>query len=242
MLSYIRQAAMPCRPSTAIRFNEGFTMKCLHKLLFVVLPCAMLVAAPVFADPPHGRGHGRPDKHWKQDDDHGRGHGFARGGGPPPWAPAHGYRRQQGEVYGSKYVSLPANVETGSCNRELIGQVIGGATGGLVGSQIGDGTGRLIAVAAGTVVGAVIGGEIGRSMDESDRLCVDQALEHAPDGSRIRWNDEGRQYTVTPQDTQQGNDGQYCREYQMETEVGGRTEQVHGRACRQPDGAWKIVS
>jgi surface antigen len=218
--------------------REDFDMNGLRKLLFVVLPCAMLVAAPVSADPPHGRGKGPPaaKHHWKK----GGGEHHARGfsGGPPPWAPAHGYRRKQGE----EYVSVPVNIQTGSCNRELIGQILGGATGGLVGSQIGDGTGRLIAVAAGTVVGAVIGGEIGRSMDKTDRLCVDQALEHAPDGSRIRWNDDGRQYTVTPQGTRQNDEGQYCREYQMETEIGGRTQQAHGRACRQPDGAWKIVS
>ena len=220
-------------------------MKPLRKLLFVVLPCAMLVAAPAFAGPPHGKGHGHgaAKHHWKQsryDDDHGRGYA---GGGPPPWAPAHGYRRKHdGDYHHRDYTSVPVNLQTGSCNRELIGQILGGATGAAVGSQIGDGTGRLIAVATGTVVGAVIGGEIGRSMDRTDRLCVDQALEHAPDGTRIKWNDDGRQYSVTPQATRQTDDGRYCREYQMETEVGGRPRQVYGRACRQPDGAWQIAS
>ena len=35
--------------------------------------------------------------------------------------------------------------------------------------------------------------------------------------------------------------GQYCREYQQTITVGGKTEQGYGRACRQPDGSWRIV-
>ncbi len=34
----------------------------------------------------------------------------------------------------------------------------------------------------------------------------------------------------------------YCREYQRNVTVGHRVEQSYGTACRQPDGAWKIVS
>jgi len=79
-------------------------------------------------------------------------------------------------------------------------------------------------------------------MDRTDKLCVDQALENAPDGTKIHWNDNDRQYTVTPQNTQQNADGQYCREYQTETQVGGKTQNMYGKACRQPDGSWKIVS
>jgi surface antigen len=39
----------------------------------------------------------------------------------------------------------------------------------------------------------------------------------------------------------QDNRGQYCREFTQSVTVGGKTEQAFGRACRQPDGAWKIV-
>mgnify|MGYP003386597244 CR=1 FL=1 len=34
----------------------------------------------------------------------------------------------------------------------------------------------------------------------------------------------------------------YCREYQRNVTVGNRNEQSYGTACRQPDGAWKVVS
>ncbi len=35
--------------------------------------------------------------------------------------------------------------------------------------------------------------------------------------------------------------GQYCREFQQTIVVGGQQQQGYGRACRQPDGSWKIV-
>ena len=34
----------------------------------------------------------------------------------------------------------------------------------------------------------------------------------------------------------------YCREYQRSVTVGNHLEQSYGTACRQPDGAWKVVS
>lgn len=163
--------------------------------------------------------------------------------GPPPWAPAHGYRRNHHEHYRDYgLTAVPVDITIGQCNREVMGQVLGATIGGLAGSQIGDGTGRLIAVAAGTLAGMVIGGEIGRSLDKADQLCIDQALEHAPDGSSIRWNDADRQYTVTPKTTLQEEDGRYCREYLMDAAVAGSTQQVFGKACRQPDGSWQLLS
>jgi len=161
------------------------------------------------------------------------------GNGPPPWAPAHGYRRNHYRDYG--LAAMPIDIGAGRCNREIIGQILGGAVGGLAGSEIGDGTGRLIAVAAGTLAGVIIGGEIGRSMDRADQLCIDQTLEHAPDGGRIIWNDEATQYSVTPRETFQDNDGRYCREYTMDVIIQGQTEQAYGKACRQQDGSWQMV-
>jgi hypothetical protein len=34
----------------------------------------------------------------------------------------------------------------------------------------------------------------------------------------------------------------YCREFQTTTLVNGQPQPSYGTACRQPDGAWKIVS
>ena len=159
---------------------------------------------------------------------------------PPPWAPAHGHRYGDG---GQQLGRLPLDLGTGRCNRELLGSLLGAAAGGLAGSRIGDGRGQLAAVAGGTLLGFLIGGTIGRNMDEVDQNCVGQALEHAGDGQQIAWNNPrtGVQYQVVPTRTVQGSDGRYCREYTATSVVSGRNQQTYGRACRQPDGSWKLV-
>lgn len=64
---------------------------------------------------------------------------YGPGGGPPPWAPAHGYRRKQG-LAETSYVP-PFDINIGTCNRELVGSVLGGAVGGVLGSNVGKGSG-----------------------------------------------------------------------------------------------------
>jgi surface antigen len=163
-------------------------------------------------------------------------------GGPPPWAPAHGYRAHQRGAQTA--YAPPFDIGLGSCNRELLGSLLGAAAGGLAGSQIGDGRGQLAAVAGGTLLGFLMGGTIGRNMDEVDQNCVGQVLEHAGDGQQIAWNNPqtGAQYQVVPTQTVQGADGRYCREYTATSVVSGRNQQTYGRACRQPDGSWKLVN
>lgn len=34
----------------------------------------------------------------------------------------------------------------------------------------------------------------------------------------------------------------YCREYQRNVTVGNHVQESYGTACRQPDGAWKVVN
>lgn len=145
---------------------------------------------------------------------------------------------------GPKVVSrAPFGIDLGNCNRQLLGSVVGGAIGGLLGSQVGDDTTRVVATAGGTFLGILIGGEIGRSMDQIDRRCAGQVLEHAPDNETIVWNnpDQGARYQVTPSGSYNDAEGRYCREYQSTAVVGGKTQQTYGTACRQPDGSWKLV-
>jgi len=33
-----------------------------------------------------------------------------------------------------------------------------------------------------------------------------------------------------------------CREFQQQVMIDGRPQKAHGRACRQPDGSWRIVN
>jgi surface antigen len=167
-------------------------------------------------------------------------------GGPPPWAPAHGHRAHSDGGYqaGTQIAYVPPfDIGLGRCNREVLGGLLGAAAGGLVGSRFGDGRGQLAAVGGGTLLGFLIGGSIGRSMDEVDQNCVGQVLEHAGNGQQISWNNPqtGAQYQVVPTATVQSSDGRYCREYTATSVIGGKNQQTYGRACRQPDGSWKIV-
>ncbi len=166
---------------------------------------------------------------------------YGLGGGPPPWAPAHGYRRNQGLV--ASYVP-PFDINIGTCNRELVGSVLGGAVGGVLGSNIGKGSGQTVAIIGGTILRVLVGGSIGRTMDQVDQNCVGQIMEHSPTGRAVEWQnpDTGVSYEVVPTQTRQDTQGRYCREYQTTATVGGRTQQVFGTACRQPDGSWQIIS
>ncbi len=140
-------------------------------------------------------------------------------------------------------VSAPIDLNLGRCNRDVIGAVIGGATGGVLGSTVGSGSGQTAAIIGGTIIGVIVGGSIGRSMDEIDQNCVGQTLEHASDGQAIAWQSSDREsYEVTPIRTYRTPDGAYCREYTTEAVVAGEAQTTYGRACRQPDGSWKLNS
>ena len=171
-----------------------------------------------------------------------------RGGGPPSWAPAHGYRAKHGYYSGGRYQEVaPADLVelpdsgTGNCNRETLGTVLGAAAGAAAGTQIGSGSGQILATIGGTIIGALVGGNIGRAMDQVDQHCVGQVLERAPTGQSVGWQnpDQGGQYQVTPTRTYQTSSGQYCREYQTRIVIAGKVENAYGSACRQADGSWQ---
>ena len=126
-------------------------------------------------------------------------------------------------------------------NKEQTGMLIGGALGGILGSHIGGGSGRTAAIIVGTLAGAAIGGSVGHSMDETDRLKAASTLETVRTGVSSEWRnpDTGNEFMMTPTRTYQTSEGP-CREYTMDATIGGNTEQVHGKACRQADGSWKV--
>lgn len=127
-------------------------------------------------------------------------------------------------------------------NNEGVGTITGGVVGGLVGSQFGSGSGRVAAAAGGALLGAYLGGNIGRTMDRVDRLEMQKALETAPTGRAVVWSnpDTGYRYTVQPTRTYYTNQ-QPCREYITKAIIGGKAEQIYGRACRQADGSWRVM-
>jgi len=167
-------------------------------------------------------------------------------GDPPPWAPAHGWRKKNDPYYtgySGRRWDKDYGVVQGQCNREAVGAAVGGVVGGAVGSQIGKGSGRDVAIVIGTVAGAVIGAQIGRDLDNADRACMGHALELAGDNRRVRWSnpDTGTTYLLTPV-RGFARSGHPCREFNLRTTHGGRSETGKGQACQTGDGTWQIIS
>ncbi len=137
--------------------------------------------------------------------------------------------------------------DDGGIHKREVGTVIGGVGGALLGSQVGKGSGRLVATAAGALLGAGLGSSIGASLDRADLAyhdrAAEQALEYAPSGKPVQWHnpDSGNAGMVTVTNTYQQRNGEYCREYNDRVTIGGKTQNVYGTACRQPDGSWEIV-
>jgi len=165
-------------------------------------------------------------------------------GDPPPWAPAHG-KRKQGDPYtgytGKKW-DKHYGVINGRCNREAVGAVIGAVAGGAVGAQVGKGENQQIAILVGTVAGAVIGAKIGRDFDQTDRACIGHALELAGDKKRVTWTsaNERTTYRLTPLRGFEEK-GVNCREFDLRVTSGDRKETSRAKACPGGDGTWRLV-
>jgi surface antigen len=164
---------------------------------------------------------------------------------PPPWAPAHGWRRQHDPYYvgyHGKHWRDDFGVLSGSCHRAAIGAAVGGAVGGAVGSTIGKGDTRTVAIVVGVVLGTVIGHEVGREMDDRDRACFGHSLELATTGHTVRWTDPdmGVSYALTPARVVESK-GQLCRDYALVTAYQGAQQAKSGRACRSDDGVWRSI-
>jgi len=161
---------------------------------------------------------------------------------PPPWAPAHGWRKQHDPYYvgftGHKW-ERDYGILEGACNREAIGAVLGGAVGGAIGSTVGEGSARVVAIIAGTAIGAVAGSQIGKTLDEADRACMGHALELVTPNRSVTWTNpnNGVNYRVTPG----GSPGQGCREFTTRVAArGAATQLIRNVACRGSDGTWRI--
>ncbi|MEW6168386.1 MAG: RT0821/Lpp0805 family surface protein [Pseudomonadota bacterium] len=140
-------------------------------------------------------------------------------------------------------IALAITLFTGcTTTQEQSGAVLGGAVGAAAGSAVGKGSGRTAAIILGALLGSAVGANIGRHMDEQDRIRTSEALEYNPTGKASTWRNPDTQavYTVTPTGTVETAQGP-CREFTMDADIGGKSQQVYGTACRQADGSWKIV-
>jgi len=130
--------------------------------------------------------------------------------------------------------------------KEGTGALLGATAGAILGSNIGKGQGNIAAIAIGALAGALFGQELGRSLDRADRIAMGQnaqySLEYSPSHETTKWTnpDSGNSGSMTPLKTYQKSSGEYCREYQQTVQIGGKTENAYGTACRQPDGSWMV--
>ena len=165
---------------------------------------------------------------------------------PPPWAPAHGWRKKNDPNYvgytGKKW-DKDYGVIDGRCNNAAVGAVLGGVVGGALGSRVSSKEERPVAILVGGVLGAVIGAKLGQKIDESDRGCWGHALELAGEKKTVVWTNQatGVSYRLTPtRNFQEG--GLPCREFSTRVSAGSRRDTVKGVACRQGEGEWEIRS
>ncbi|HSE92291.1 MAG TPA: RT0821/Lpp0805 family surface protein [Methylomirabilota bacterium] len=126
--------------------------------------------------------------------------------------------------------------------KTTIGALGGGAFGGLIAAAAGGGG---AAIAGAVIGGALLGSLAGNMLDQRDkRLAAEaqhRALESGATGQPVAWTnpDTGHQGSVTPVRTYQSA-GTYCREFQSNVTIDGKSEKAYGTACRQPDGSWKV--
>jgi surface antigen len=126
---------------------------------------------------------------------------------------------------------------------ETIGTLGGAAGGGLIGSSLGGGAAGTL---AGVLLGGFVGNQLGGVVDDEDKrraAAAERKAYSAPIGQQITWNDpqNGNSGTITPVRDGYAANGAYCREFQQSAVIGGKQQQVYGKACQQPDGSWKVV-
>lgn len=166
--------------------------------------------------------------------------------------------------------TLAGTTTPARADKDVLGLIGGAIGGGFIGNTIGKGSGRTVATATGAVLGGIVGQSVGRSLDRADRSAYSSGYgyydrsgyyDRGYSSSTVYYSEPApqrvyyvapsyerrvRTYEVVPApanytivDNSVGNSG-YCREYNQNVTVGGRTQSSYGTACLQPDGSWKI--
>lgn len=125
----------------------------------------------------------------------------------------------------------------------------GALAGGLIGNQIFSGKNAFAGVLAGALIGGIVGNQVGQYMDRQDQINMQSAIINTPVDQEASWtsdrpgpNGQPVTYTVRPTRVYRTLNHRYCREYQTTVSIGGQLKKAYGKACRKPDGSWRIVS
>jgi surface antigen len=130
---------------------------------------------------------------------------------------------------------------------EQTGTAAGAVIGAAVGSKMTSGEGKILGAGLGAIFGAWLGKVIGRNLDEADlqkaNETAQETMETADVGQTNTWSnpDSGNSGTYTPTSARTEENGEQCRDFESTVIIDGKEEPARGRACRQPDGTWKIV-
>jgi hypothetical protein len=222
--------------------NKG--IRWASRLCCTTLITSTLVVAgggPVLADPPGGY-HDRGDHRDRRD-----GHGGPRYE-PKDWGRQYvpeyhgrerysGYRRPPFFVYGGKpYLAPPGRVRV--YRDAVIVRPYGHWYPGYGHYHRDDDAYKWLAFTAITL-GLL---DYLNEAQQREHEAAQIAATTAPIGERIIW-DEGnaRGYVVATREGTSAS-GRYCREFQQEVMIGGRSEEAYGTACRNPDGSWEVIS
>jgi len=145
------------------------------------------------------------------------------------------------------FALLSACAGNGGKDGEKFGTATGAVIGGVVGAKSGSGSGRTLSAGLGAIFGAWLGKIIGQNLDEMDQKKANEkaqeAMETADVGQTTTWSnpDTGSSGTYTPTSASTAVNGAECRDFESTVMIDGKQEKASGRACRQDDGAWKIV-
>jgi surface antigen len=129
--------------------------------------------------------------------------------------------------------------------KAVLGTVLGAAAGVAIVAIAGGTPGSMAAAGA---AGALVGGYVGKKLDDRDKRMAAQAaqeaFENGATGVARVWSnpDSGNSGSVTPTQTYQIANGQYCRRFTQEFEIGGEKHEDHGTACRNANGVWEVQS
>lgn len=138
------------------------------------------------------------------------------------------------------------------CERQRQGNTAGGAivgalAGGLLGNAISRGPQRGAGTAVGAIFGGLVGASVGRNLDCEQRSYAYDAsyrgFEAGRPHARYDWRDpRGDAYGYMQVGDYYQDRGRRCATYTQQIWVHGRPETATGRACRQGDGTWQMIS
>ena len=163
------------------------------------------------------------------------------------------YRDDRDQMWRQRYAST-SNYNDDAYYRDCrnapdpAGIIAGALIGGLLGNAVGNGGGRTGTTVAGVIVGGAVGAALTNNLSCEDRSYAYKTYSEGFNAGRpnatYRWQNPNGDHRGEFRVGTYYNDpsGFRCANYSQSIYVQGRPQEARGRACRQPDGTWAIIS